>query len=114
MATYDACIHVEAFEAMERGEKTVYALLHTDDYSMICSGDRLEFGTLGSITVGTVRRYKSLEALAETEGWNNLVPGAEDGDTAISDVRAIAEWDDNVEKTRGVLCLRVREARRKV
>ncbi len=114
MATYDACIHVEAFEAMERGQKTVYALLNTDDYTMICAGDRLEFGTLGSITVGTVRKYKSLEDLVETEGWNNLVPGAEDRAGAIEDVRAIAEWDDNVEKTRGVLCLRVREARRKI
>jgi ASC-1-like (ASCH) protein len=114
MATYDACIHVGAFEAMERGQKTVYALLHTDDYMLICAGDRLEFGTLGSITVGTVRRYKNLEALVETEGWNNLVPGAEDCKTALEDVRAIAEWDDRIEKERGVLCLRVREARRKI
>lgn len=114
MATYDACIHVEAFEAMEQGQKTVYALLHTDDYAAICSGDRLEFGTLGSITVGTVRRYKNLEELVQMEGWNNLVPSAEDQATALQDVRAIAEWDNAVEKARGVLCLRVREARRKI
>ncbi len=114
MATYDACIHVQAFEAMEQGKKTVYALLNTDDYGAICSGDRLEFGTLGSITVGTVRRYKNLEELVETEGWQNLVPAAEDRSTALEDVRAIAEWDDDIEKDRGVLCLRVREARRKI
>ncbi|MCP4807144.1 MAG: hypothetical protein GY913_26025 [Proteobacteria bacterium] len=114
MATYDAGVHVEAFESMERGLKTVYAVLQTDEYSMICSGDRLEFGSIGSITVGMVRRYPSLEALCEAEGWKNLLPDAPSEEDAIAAVRGIIEWDPALEDERGVLALRVRQVRRKI
>ena len=113
MATYDAPFHLEAFEQMEARRKTVYALPALPDYAGIVAGDRLEFGTFGSITVGMVRRYPSLEALVEAEGWANLVPEASGPEEAVAMVRAIPEWDRAVEEARGVLSLRVREARRK-
>jgi len=114
LATYDAGVHVEAFENMEKGLKTVYAVPATLEYSMICSGDRLEFGSIGSITVGMVRRYTSLEALCEAEGWQNLVPEAPSQDVAIQNIRGIIEWDTSIEDESGVLSLRVREVRRKI
>ena len=114
MATYDAGVHVEAFESMERGLKTVYAVLQTPEYSMICSGDRLEFGSIGSITVGMVRRYPNLEALCEAEGWKNLLPDAPNEEEAVKAIRSIIEWDQAVEDASGVLALRVREVRRKI
>jgi ASC-1-like (ASCH) protein len=114
VATFDAGVHVEAFENMEKGSKTVYAVPATLEYSMICSGDRLEFGSLGSITIGMVRRYGNLEELCEAEGWANLVPEVSSQEAAIEAVRAIVEWDDKVEADSGVLSLRVREVRRKL
>jgi ASC-1-like (ASCH) protein len=113
MATYDAPLYEEAFREMEEGLKTVYVLLASDDYMFISSGDRLEFGSFGSIMVGMVRRYPSLEALIETEGHRNLVPSAESGDEAVASIRGLGEWDPDIEQERGVLALRVREARRK-
>ncbi len=113
MATYDAPLYEEAFLEMEQGLKTVYVLLGSDDYMFISSGDRLEFGSYGSIMVGMVRRYPSLEALIETEGHRNLVPSAESGDEAVASIRGLGEWDPDIEQERGVLALRVREARRK-
>lgn len=114
MATYDAGVHVEAFEYMERGDKTVYVVLSTDEYSMICSGDRLEFGSIGSITVGAVRRYPSLEALCAAESYQNLIPGASSEEAAISAIRAVPEWDAELEQERGVRALRVRSVKRKI
>ncbi|MCB9765308.1 MAG: hypothetical protein H6739_36375 [Alphaproteobacteria bacterium] len=113
MATFDGTLYVEAFENMERGRKTVYAVLNTLEYSMMSSGDRLEFGSHGSITIGTVRRYPNLEALCEAESWQNLVPEANSETEAIASIRAPDEWNAEIEKERGVLALRVRETRRK-
>lgn len=113
MATYDAPFHPEAFEHMEQQRKTVYALVATDEYQFMSAGDRLEFGSHGSITIGTVRRYPSLEKLVEVEGWQSLVPDAGSADAAISSVRSDAEWSADHEQSNGVLALRVREARRK-
>ena len=113
MATYDAPLYEEAFREMEEGLKTVYVLLASDDYMFISSGDRLEFGSFGSIMVGMVRRYASLEALIETEGHRNLVPSAETGDEAVASIRGLDEWSAELEQERGVVALRVREARRK-
>ena len=113
MATYDAPLHLEAFENMESNQKTVYTLPATVDYRFMVSGDRLEFGSFGSITVGMVRRYASLEELVEAQGWQCLVPEAEGADEAISMVRSTDDWDQAAEKEHGVLALRVRETRRK-
>jgi ASC-1-like (ASCH) protein len=113
MATYDAPLYEDAFIEMESGRKTVYAVLASDDYAAISSGDRLEFGSFGSIMVGMVRRYPNLEALAEAEGFRNLLPAAETAEEAIRVLRALDEWDPEIEEKRGVLALRVREARRK-
>ena len=113
MATYDAPLHLEAFENMESNQKTVYTLPATVDYRFMVSGDRLEFGSFGSITVGMVRRYASLEELVEAQGWQCLVPEAEGADEAISMVRSTEDWDKTAEKEHGVLALRVRETRRK-
>ncbi len=113
MATFDARLYPKAFEAMERGDKTVYTLMCTAEYDFMCSGDRLEFGDFGSITVGTVRRYPSLDKLVEVEGWQNLVPEADSADHAMELVRSIPEWSSAKEEQLGVLALRVREAKRK-
>jgi len=113
MATYDAPLYEEAFAEMEEGLKTVYVLLASDDYMFISSGDRLEFGSYGSIMVGMVRRYPSLEGLIETEGHRNLVPNAETAEEAVESIRGLGEWDPALEQERGVIMLRVREARRK-
>lgn len=113
MATFDAPFHPEAFEHMENQRKTVYALIASPEFSYMSSGDRLEFGSYGSITVGTVRRYPSLEALIEVEGYATLVPDAESADEACASVRDVGDWDPAAEQQHGVLALRVREARRK-
>jgi ASC-1-like (ASCH) protein len=113
MATYDANLHIDAFEQMEASRKTVYTVIAVPEYSVMSSGDRLEFGSFGSITIGMVRRYKSLDELVATEGWQSLVPDASDGADAIQQVRDIAEWDEADEKQYGVLALRVRSAKRK-
>lgn len=113
MATYDAPLHLEAFDLMEAHRKTIYALVAADGYEHICSGDRVEFGDYGSITVGMVRRYPDLEALVSAQGWHCLVPEAESAESAIEEVRAIPEWSKDRETAHGVLALRVREAQRK-
>ncbi len=114
MATYDVPVNPEAFSSMESGRKTVYAVLAEAQFDGICSGDRLEFGSVGAVSVGMVRRYPSLEALVEAEGWQNLVPEAGSATTAISDVRAVSEWDAAKEEQVGVLALRVRDTKRKI
>ncbi|MFH1465361.1 MAG: hypothetical protein ABIO70_13320 [Pseudomonadota bacterium] len=113
MATYDAPLYEDAFHEMEEGRKTVYVVLASDEYAAISSGDRLEFGSFGSIMVGMVRRYASLEALTAAEGFHNLVPSAEAVEDAVASIRALDEWDAAIEQERGVIALRVREARRK-
>lgn len=113
MATFDAHLFVEAFENMERGLKTVYAVPATDEFSMISSGDRLEFGSFGSITVGTVRRYPDLESLCQAEGWVNVVPEVDSAQAAVTAIRTAAGWLHDIERQQGVMALRVRETRRK-
>jgi ASC-1-like (ASCH) protein len=113
MATYDAPLHLEAFENMEANRKTVYTLPATVDYRFMVAGDRLEFGSFGSITVGMVRKYDSLEELVKAQGWECLVPEAEGAVEAITLVRTNDDWDSTAENEHGVLALRVREARRK-
>lgn len=113
MATFDGSLHIQAFENMERGDKTVYVVLCTDEYSMMSSGDRLEFGAHGSITIGTVRRYPDLERLCEAESFRNVVPEANTVEDAVRAIRAVPEWDPSMERERGVMALRVRETRRK-
>ncbi|MFT4977198.1 MAG: ASC-1-like (ASCH) protein [Myxococcota bacterium] len=113
MATFDAPFHPEAFDHMEHQRKTVYALIASPEFSYMSSGDRLEFGSYGSITVGTVRRYPNLEKLVEIEGFQTLVPDAESAEEACSSVREVSDWNSDAEQEHGVLALRVREARRK-
>lgn len=113
MATYDAAVNLKAFEAMEQGRKTVYALPCSVLFADISSGDRVEFGALGYVTAGTVRKYASLEALLEAEGPANVVPDAPSLEAAAQDLRRAPEWKHQDEEA-GVLALRVREARRKV
>ncbi|MBN1335720.1 MAG: hypothetical protein JXB39_07145 [Deltaproteobacteria bacterium] len=113
MATFDAPFHEQAFIEMEEGKKTVYVILATEEYDCMSAGDRLEFGSHGSIHVGMVRRYPDLESLMEAEGFHNLVPQAETAEAALGVIRSIEEWDAEAEKGQGVLALRVREARRK-
>lgn len=113
MATYDAKLHVDAFENMETQRKTVYAVLATPEYRHMTSGDRLEFGSYGSITIGMVRHYESLDDLVAAEGWQCLVPEATSAEEAMELLRDLDEWDPAQETKYGVLALRVREARRK-
>jgi len=113
MATFDAPFHPEAFEHMENQRKTVYALVASPEFSYMSSGDRLEFGSYGSITVGTVRRYPNLEKLVEIEGFQALEPNATSAEEACASVREVQDWDPAGEKEHGILALRVREARRK-
>lgn len=113
MATYDAKHHEEAFRHMEEGRKTVYVLLATEDFAGISAGDRLEFGAHGSILIGMVRRYPSLEALLEAQGYQNVVPGSASAEEAAHTLRETSEWDSAQEPAVGVLALRVREAWRK-
>ncbi|MCB9793521.1 MAG: hypothetical protein H6741_12430 [Alphaproteobacteria bacterium] len=113
MATYDAALHIDAFENMERGLKTVYAVLNSPEYEFMSMGDRLEFGSHGSITVGTVRKYPDLEALCQDQGFKNVVPEANTEEDAIAGIRELPEWNTKMEEERGVLALRVRETRRK-
>lgn len=113
MATYDATLHEQAFEEMEASRKTVYTLIRTLEYSMICAGDRVEFGKFGSITVGMVRKYGSLEDLIAAEGWQCVVPDAESADDALGKLRAADDWDEAEERKLGIMAMRVREARRK-
>lgn len=113
MATFDAPLNREAFSNMESRRKTVYAVLAIDPYRQMVAGDRLEFGSYGSIEVGTVRHYDSLEELVRVEGFGALIPDAESAEEAVSIVRGAAEWDERTEREHGVLALRVREAKRK-
>lgn len=113
MATFDATWYPDAFLLMEGMRKTVYVVLATPEYSVMSSGDRLEFGSHASITVGVVRRYPSIEALMEREGWQCVLPDAESAEDAASQIRANPEWVAEQETELGVLALRVRDARRK-
>ena len=79
----------------------------------VLTGDRLEFGAHASITVGMVRRYPSLEAMIDREGWQCVIPDAADAADAVGQIRALSDWPAEIEAASGVLALRVRDARRK-
>lgn len=113
MATFDATTHPLAFAHMEGGVKTVYVMPWTPELSVACSGDRIEFEDIGSITVGVVKRYESLPELLEAEGWSNIVPEAEGAEHAISMLRASPDWSAAAETRDGVIAFRVRWAKRK-
>lgn len=113
MATFEATTHPLAFAHMEGGIKTVFVMPYTNELSVVSSGDRIEFDDLGSITIGMVRRYPTLEELLEAEGWQNVVPEAADMEQAARTLRASPGWNERVEQEKGVLALRVRWAKRK-
>jgi len=113
MATFEAMTHPLAFAHMEGGVKTVFALPYRTEFSVISSGDRIEFEDLGSISIGASRRYETVEVLLEAEGWVNVVPQADDAQKAAEILRGTSDWDARAEKAEGVLALRVRWAKRK-
>lgn len=112
MATYDTTTHPLAFAHMEGGMKTVYVVPNTGQFSVITSGDRLEFDDLGYITVGTIRRYATLGELVDAEGYSNIIPEADTPEEAIELLRSSSDWNGQDEDS-GVLALRVRDAKRK-
>ena len=113
MATFEATTHPLAFAHMEGGVKTVWATPNTRDMAGVSSGDRVEFADLGSITIGVVRKYASLEELLDKEGFGNVVPETDDASQAVSVLRASSEWNESAAVAHGVLALRVRSAKRK-
>lgn len=113
MATFDATTTPVIFASMEAGEKTVYVVPRTVSFDMATAGDRLEFDDLGSVTLGAIRRYETIEALMEREGFANVVPGAESVEAAIAQVRDTPDWNTKVESERGVMSMRVRSTKRK-
>lgn len=113
MATFEATTHPLAFAHMEGGMKTVYVMPWSREFSVLTSGDRIEFDDLGSITVGTVRRYDTLAELVETEGFANVVPEAESAEACIQSLRQSDDWDEGAASENGVLAFRVRWAKRK-
>lgn len=113
MATFEATTDAMTFANMESSVKTVYVLPRTLGFDMITSGDRIEFDNLGSISIGAIRRYSSLQELLEFEGFINVVPSAEDIDQAMDVVRKTADWSAKAEDERGVMALRVRSVKRK-
>lgn len=113
MATFDATTHPLAFAHMEGGVKTVYAVVGSGEFDGISAGDRVEFDDLGSITVGMIRRYPSLEELVEAEGFANVVPECDDAAAAVAAIRTSSGWNERVAEKHGVLALRVRSAKRK-
>ncbi len=113
MATFEATTRPLAFAHMEGGVKTVFALPYTLEFSVASSGDRIEFDDLGSITIGVIRRYPTVEELLGVEGWANVVPEASDEGHAAQVLRESPGWDKRAEEKEGVLAVRVRWAKRK-
>ena len=113
MATFDATTHPLAFAHMEGGVKTVFVMPYVGEWTVASMGDRIEFDDLGSITLGMIRRYGSVEELLAAEGFANVVPESDSSDHAASILRDSAGWDRKAEEESGVLALRVRSAKRK-
>jgi ASC-1-like (ASCH) protein len=113
MATFEMTTHPLAFAHMEGGVKTVYVLPWTNEFSVASSGDRIEFDDLGSITLGTVKRYGDLQALLTAEGFSNVVPEADDEEHAVKLLRGSPGWNKGAEESDGVLAFRVRWTKRK-
>jgi ASC-1-like (ASCH) protein len=98
---------------MEGGVKTVFVMPNSLQWSVASMGDRIEFDDLGSITLGMIRRYETIEVLLAAEGFGNVVPEAESSEHAADLLRNSAGWDKKSEEDKGVLALRVRSAKRK-
>lgn len=113
MATFDATIHPLAFAHMEGGLKTVFLVPNVEPFAHASSGDRVEFTDVGTITIGMVRRYPTLEEALEKEGFANVVPETTDLAEALAVLRSTSEWDDVKARAHGVLAFRVRSAKRK-
>lgn len=113
MATFEATTNAIAFAHMEGTTKTVFVVPRTPKFDMVTAGDRIEFDGLGSITLGAIRRYETVEDLLEKEGFANVVPDAETPEEAIEALRKTPEWTTEVEKSAGVMSMRVRSTKRK-
>ncbi|MCA9572214.1 MAG: hypothetical protein KC656_30455 [Myxococcales bacterium] len=113
MATFELTTHPLAFAHMEGGVKTVFVMPWSTPLSVMSSGDRIEFDDLGSISIGMVKRYPSLDELLEAEGFVNVVPEADDPDHAARLLRTSPGWNQTAERSNGVLAFRVRWAKRK-
>jgi ASC-1-like (ASCH) protein len=114
MATYDALIHPLVFAHLEAGRKTVHIVPRSGPVADASAGDRLEFPELGTLTIGVVRRYPSVEEALEKEGFTNVVPDAGSLPEALATLRRSEEWSEAVAHHAGVIALRVRSVRRKV
>ena len=113
MATFEATTTSVTFAHMEGTTKTVFVVPRTIKFDMVTSGDRIEFESLGSITIGAVRRYQTLAQMFDAQGFENVVPDAETMDEATDRIRATPDWDRKVEEQAGVMALRVRSTKRK-
>jgi ASC-1-like (ASCH) protein len=98
---------------MEGGVKTVFVMPNAIEWSVASMGDRIEFDDLGSITLGMIRRYQTIEALLDAEGYVNVVPEAESSEHAAQLLRDSPGWNPKAEADKGVLALRVRTTKRK-
>jgi ASC-1-like (ASCH) protein len=112
MATFEATTHPTVFSHMEGGTKTVYVVPWSMEYSMMSSGDRIEFDDLGSISIGMIRKYDTLSDLLEAEGPSNVVPEADSVEKATDAIEVDGMWR-GADLSHGVLALRVRWAKRK-
>lgn len=113
MATFEATTNAVTFAHMEGQTKTVYVVTANKDFAYVSSGDRIEFDHLGSITLGAIRRYDTLEALLEREGYSNVSPDAETVEDCMEALRKTPDWDSKVEASKGVMAMRVRSVKRK-
>jgi ASC-1-like (ASCH) protein len=113
MATFEATTTSVTFAHMEGTTKTVFIVPRTIKFDMVTSGDRIEFESLGSITIGAVRRYQTLKDMFEAQGFDNVVPDADTTEEATERIRATPDWDRKVEDKAGVMALRVRSTKRK-
>ena len=113
MATHETSTHPLAFAHMEGGMKTVYVLPWSMEASMLSAGDRIEFEGLGSITLGMKRRYDTLAALMEAEGFVNVIPEAANVEEALRLLESSDGWNAAAVVSGGVFAFRVRWAKRK-
>ncbi len=113
MATFEATTHPVTFAHMESQAKTVYVVCRTSEFEDVSSGDRIEFDALGSITLGATRRYSTLLELLQMEGFQNVVPDAEEIEDAMTYLRKTSDWVPSVEEKKGVMAIRVRSTKRK-
>ena len=113
MATFDATTRPVTFAHMEGETKTIFVVPRSPKFDSVTAGDRFEFDMLGSITVGAIRRYKTLKELLELEGFQNAVPTATTLEEAIDAIRETPDWSEKYEQDAGVIAMRVRTSKRK-